>query len=50
MPELITLSDRIAVLNNGRLAGILPCEQINETNVMRLAATEMEEGGVHDEA
>lgn len=50
LPELITLSDRIAVLNNGRLAGILPCEQINETNVMRLAATEMAEGGVHDEA
>ena len=50
LPELITLSDRIAVLNNGRLAGILPCEQINETSVMRLAATDPAEGGTYDEA
>lgn len=49
LPELITLSDRIAVLNSGHLAGILPCDQINETNVMRLAATDVPEGGVHDE-
>ncbi len=49
LPELITLSDRIAVLNSGHLAGILPCDQINETNVMRLAATDVPEGGAHDE-
>lgn len=46
LPELITLSDRIAVLNEGTLAGILPCEQINENSVMRLAAAGSEKGGV----
>ena len=40
LPELITLSDRIAVMNSGRLAGVLPCGEISETSVMRLATME----------
>ena len=38
LPELITLSDRIAVMNSGRIAGIIECDEINENNVMQLAA------------
>ncbi len=38
LPELITLSDRIMVMNNGRVSGILLSEEINEENVMKLAA------------
>jgi len=50
LPELITLSDRIAVMNEGELAGILPCEEINENSVMRLAAAEIKKGGVTNDA
>ena len=38
LPELITLSDRIAVMNTGRIAGVIECDEINEQNVMQLAA------------
>lgn len=38
LPELITLSDRILVMNNGRAAGVLKAGEINEENVMKLAA------------
>lgn len=50
LPELITLSDRIAVMNEGELAGILPCEEINENSVMRLAAAEIKKGGMANDA
>jgi ABC-type sugar transport system ATPase subunit len=45
LPELITLSDRIAVMNTGRIAGIIECDDINENSVMRLAAMELREIG-----
>jgi ABC-type sugar transport system ATPase subunit len=41
LPELITLSDRIAVMNTGRIAGIIECDDINENSVMRLAAMDL---------
>jgi ABC-type sugar transport system ATPase subunit len=41
LPELITLSDRIVVMNTGRIAGIIECDDINENSVMRLAAMEL---------
>lgn len=50
LPELITLSDRIAVLNSGHLAGILPCEQISETSIMQLAAASAYERRDENEA
>ena len=38
LPELITLSDRIMVMNSFKLAGIIDCDEISEQNVMRYAA------------
>ena len=38
LPELITLSDRILVMNSFKRAGILDCDDISEQSVMRLAA------------
>ena len=38
MPELILMSDRIAVMNNGELSGKLRKEEITEENIMMLAA------------
>jgi ABC-type sugar transport system ATPase subunit len=41
LPELITLSDRIAVMNTGRVAGVIECDDISENSVMQLAAMDM---------
>jgi len=38
MPELIMMSDRVVVMNNGRLTGELQKEEITEENIMMLAA------------
>ena len=38
LPELITLSDRITVMNSGRIAGFIECDDISENSVMALAA------------
>jgi methyl-galactoside transport system ATP-binding protein len=38
MPELLGMSDRVMVMSEGRLTGILEGEQATETEVMRLAA------------
>lgn len=43
LPELITLSDRIAVMNTGHIAGIIECDDINENSVMQLAAMDLRE-------
>ncbi|MEV5823159.1 sugar ABC transporter ATP-binding protein [Micromonospora haikouensis] len=37
LPELLTVSDRIAVMAAGRLVGVLPAEQATEEKVMALA-------------
>lgn len=37
MEEVLGMSDRIAVLHEGRLAGVLPRERFSEEEVMRLA-------------
>jgi rhamnose transport system ATP-binding protein len=37
LPEILQWSDRIAVMKNGRIAGLLEGEQMNAANVMRLA-------------
>lgn len=38
MPELLGMSDRVMVMSEGRLTGILEGDQATETEVMRLAA------------
>ena len=45
LPELITLSDRIAVMNGGRIAGVIDCDDISENSVMQLAAVDVVEKG-----
>ena len=37
MEEVIGVSDRIAVMHEGRIAGILERDQFSEHNVMQLA-------------
>jgi ribose transport system ATP-binding protein len=37
MEEILNVSDRIAVMHEGKLTGILPREECTEENVMRLA-------------
>jgi ribose transport system ATP-binding protein len=37
MMELIGLCDRVAVVNRGRIAGVLEGAAITEENIMRLA-------------
>jgi ribose transport system ATP-binding protein len=37
MPELLALSDRIAVLCEGRLTGELRGDQMTQANILRLA-------------
>lgn len=37
LPELIAISDRILVLHNGRVAGILSGQEINQRNILNLA-------------
>ncbi len=37
MPELLALSDRIVVMNNGRLRGELTGDQMTQTNILKLA-------------
>ena len=38
MPELLGICNRIAVMSNGRLAGILDGETATQEDIMRLAA------------
>ena len=38
LPELLFLSDRILVMSEGRIAGILPREKADQEAIMRLAA------------
>ena len=45
MEEVIGVSDRIAVMHQGRIAGILPREMCSEENILRLAVGG--EGGEH---
>jgi ribose transport system ATP-binding protein len=37
LEEILGMSDRVAVLHEGRLAGILPREQLSEESIIRLA-------------
>ena len=39
MPELLGMSDRVMVMCEGRLSGILEGEQANQVEVMRLATS-----------
>lgn len=38
MPELLGITDRIAVMSNGRLSGIVETKKTNQEEIMRLAA------------
>lgn len=44
LPELITLSDRILIMNSGRSAGIIECDEISETSIMQLAVMDRKGG------
>ena len=45
LPELVHVADRVAVMRNGRIAGILEGEAISEENILRAAM--VEGGGSH---
>ena len=45
MEEVIGVSDRVAVMHEGRINGILGREALSEHNVMQLAVSR-EQGGV----
>lgn len=45
MPELLALSDRIIVLNSGRLMGELKGDEMTQTNILRLATQERRAAG-----
>lgn len=38
MPEVITLADRVLVMKDGEISGELGCDEINQENIMSLAA------------
>lgn len=38
MPELLGITDRILVMSNGRVAGIVETEKTDQQEIMRLAA------------
>ena len=38
MPELLGICDRIAVMSNGRLAGVENTENLDQEKIMKLAA------------
>ena len=38
MPELLGITDRILVMSNGRVAGIVDTEKTDQQEIMRLAA------------
>jgi ribose transport system ATP-binding protein len=43
MEEVIGVSDRVAVMHEGRIAGVLPRVEVNEPNILRLATGQMPE-------
>jgi len=45
LPEVLTMSDRIAVMREGRLAGIVPREEASEEHIMAIASG-VAEGGM----
>jgi ribose ABC transporter, ATP-binding protein RbsA len=40
LPEVIGVSDRVAVMHEGCLAGFLEGEEVTEENIMKLASGE----------
>ena len=40
LPEILGMSDRVVVMHEGRMAGILPREQANQENILTLASGE----------
>ena len=38
MPELLGITDRILVMSNGRVAGIANTSELNQEDILRLAA------------
>jgi len=38
MPELLGITDRILVMSNGRMAGIVNTKETNQEEILRLAA------------
>lgn len=43
LPEIITLADRVLIMNSGKNAGIIECDEISETSIMHLAVMDMKE-------
>ncbi len=44
LPEVLQISDRIAVMAHGRIAGIVPAEGATEESLLDLAFTEVQDG------
>ena len=40
MPELISISDRVIVLNQGRITGEFSSDEVTQTNIMKAAITD----------
>ena len=49
LPEIITLSDRVLIMNSGKNAGIIECDEISETSIMHLAVMDMKERAAWNE-
>jgi len=47
MPELLGLSDRVAVMSGGRMAGILTRGEATQERIMELAMANLTPGGTH---
>jgi ribose transport system ATP-binding protein len=43
MEEVIAVSDRVAVMHEGRIAGVLPRAEVNEPNILHLATGQVPE-------
>ena len=44
LPEIINMSDRVLVMNKGRITGILEREELSQERIMQYAT-----GGIKDE-
>ena len=42
LPELLSMSDRVMILNEGRVSGILKQEECTQEKIMKLATASME--------
>ena len=46
MPEILGITNRIGVMSNGRLAGIVNTKETNQEELLRLSAKYLEQEGI----